>query len=85
MRVLRWKLLKLSTYYTHRSCMSKTHKNPSVVCEGCGQAKPLAKITGKYYCYDCGRKIVEEHILSQLKELEKKGIILSNEEGERGI
>ena len=57
--------------------------NANVVCEGCGRAKPLAKIAGKYYCYDCGRKVVEEHILSQLKELEKRGVILGKEEESR--
>ncbi|MEM0458274.1 MAG: hypothetical protein QXP94_06500 [Thermofilaceae archaeon] len=46
-----------------------------LVCEGCGRAKPLAKIAGKYYCYECGRRIVQEHIQEQLKELERKGII----------
>ncbi|MEM1690134.1 MAG: hypothetical protein QXG48_02735 [Thermofilaceae archaeon] len=47
----------------------------ALVCESCGRAKPLAKIAGKYYCYECGRRIVEEHIREQLKELERKGII----------
>ncbi len=46
-----------------------------VVCEICGQAKPLAKLAGRYYCYECARKVLEEHILTQLKELERRGIV----------
>lgn len=50
-------------------------KEKDLSCENCGRAKPLAKIAGKYYCYECGRKIVESHIYDQLKELERKGIL----------
>jgi tRNA(Ile2) C34 agmatinyltransferase TiaS len=44
-------------------------------CSVCGARKPLAKIGGKYYCYECGSKLVREHILLLLKELEKKGLV----------
>ncbi len=44
-------------------------------CSVCGVNKPLAKIGGRYYCYDCGSKLVKEHILSLLKELERRGVV----------
>lgn len=44
-------------------------------CSVCGAKKPLARIGGKYYCYECGSKLVREHIQSLLKELERKGLV----------
>lgn len=41
-------------------------------CSVCGAKKPLAKISGKYYCYECGSKLVKDHIFVLLKELEKR-------------
>jgi DNA-directed RNA polymerase subunit RPC12/RpoP len=43
-------------------------------CSVCGAKKPLAKISGKYYCYECGSRLVRGHISMLLKELEKKGL-----------
>lgn len=49
-----------------------------IVCDECKHAKPLAKINGRYYCYECGRKRVEEHIVLQLRDLERRGLIRLN-------
>lgn len=43
-------------------------------CSVCGAKKTLAKISGKYYCYECGSRLVRGHISMLLKELEKKGL-----------
>ncbi|MCS7105209.1 MAG: hypothetical protein NZ954_06570 [Thermofilaceae archaeon] len=48
-----------------------------IVCSVCGKATPIAKIAGKYYCFTCGNKIVKEHIVGLLKDLERKGFIQS--------
>ncbi|RLE62911.1 MAG: hypothetical protein DRJ49_02020 [Thermoprotei archaeon] len=50
-------------------------------CSICGSKDVIALIEGKYYCFKCGSKIVERHVLKQLEELERRGII-ALEEGE---
>lgn len=52
-------------------------KQERTLCSVCGKAAPLAKISGKYYCFTCGNKIVKEHIDGLLKDLERKGFIKS--------
>jgi len=47
----------------------------ALLCEECKRNKPMAKIAGKYYCYECGRKVIMEHLISQLRDLERRGII----------
>lgn len=42
-----------------------------IKCCVCGSREVLAKIGGKYYCAKCGRKVVMEHLLAQIKVLEK--------------
>jgi len=46
-----------------------------VKCAACGRQRVAAKILGKYYCYECGSRLVREHIARLLKELEKKGLV----------
>jgi len=46
-----------------------------VKCAACGRERVAAKILGKYYCYECGSKLVKEHIARLLKGLEKRGLV----------
>lgn len=48
-------------------------------CSVCGREEVLAKIAGKHYCYECGSKLVKEFILSQVRELERRGIVVRSE------
>ncbi len=49
-------------------------------CSACGKEGATAKIGGKYYCYSCGSRVVKEHVLRSLKELERKGLAVSIEQ-----
>lgn len=49
-------------------------------CSACGKEGATAKIGGKYYCYSCGSRVVKEHVLRLLKELERKGLTASIEQ-----
>lgn len=46
-----------------------------VKCSVCGSRKVAAKIKGKYYCYECGARIMMEHVDRLIKELREKGLI----------
>jgi len=46
-----------------------------VRCARCGRRNVIAKIMGKYYCYECGSRIVKEHILRVFEELRGKGLV----------
>ncbi len=46
-----------------------------VRCSACGSRKVAAKIKGKYYCYECGARIMKEHVDRLIKELKEKGLI----------
>lgn len=35
----------------------------------------MAKINGKYYCFECGAKIVNKHVKKLIEDLSKKGLI----------
>jgi len=48
----------------------------SVKCSICGSKNVIAIINGKYYCYKCGSKIVNKHVLKVLEEYSKKGLII---------
>ncbi len=51
-----------------------------VKCSVCGSKEVVALIDGKYYCFKCGSKVVEEHVLKQLREFEKRGMVSPEEE-----
>jgi len=40
----------------------------------CGSKNVVAKIMGEYYCYECGSKIVDEHLTKLMEEFKKKGL-----------
>lgn len=44
-------------------------------CSECGRRGALAKIRGKYYCYECGSRVVREHIQTLLQELRNKKLV----------
>ncbi|MCD6562449.1 MAG: hypothetical protein J7K23_00865 [Thermoproteales archaeon] len=44
-------------------------------CTLCGSPEIMAKINGKYYCFKCGSKIVNEHVRKLIEDLGKKGLI----------
>ncbi|RLE64755.1 MAG: hypothetical protein DRJ38_04965 [Thermoprotei archaeon] len=46
-----------------------------VKCSICGSREVLAKIEGKYYCFKCGAKILNEHIKRQIKRMKEEGLI----------
>ncbi|MCD6458019.1 MAG: hypothetical protein DRJ44_03800 [Thermoprotei archaeon] len=44
-------------------------------CSVCGSEKVLAKINGKYYCFKCGSKIIDQHIREQIIKMKEEGLI----------
>jgi len=47
-------------------------------CVVCGSRNIMAKIEGKYYCFNCGSKIVREKVLTQIKLWKKMDIDKNN-------
>jgi len=43
-----------------------------VRCSVCGSPNVVAKIEGKYYCYECGAKLLRENSRKMLEHLKKK-------------
>lgn len=52
---------------------NKAHSNLS--CKICGSSDIMAKISGEYYCYKCGTKIILENVRKQIEEWKKLGLI----------
>lgn len=46
-----------------------------VKCVVCGSPNVMAKINGKYYCSNCGSKIVRENVLRQIENWKRAGLI----------
>ena len=46
-----------------------------VRCSVCGSRDVLAKIEGKYYCFKCGAKILNDHLRKQVKRMREEGLI----------
>jgi len=50
-----------------------------VRCAICGSPNVMAKINGKYYCSNCGSKVVRENVLKQIESWKKAGLIPEHE------
>ena len=46
-----------------------------IKCAICGSKDVVAIINGKYYCFKCASRIVKKNVLSQLHDLEKRGVV----------
>jgi len=44
-------------------------------CKICGSSDIMAKISGEYYCYKCGSKIILENVRKQIEEWKRLGLI----------
>lgn len=54
----------------------KTLSHPNQVkCAICGSPEVMAEIEGKYYCINCGFKIVRENVLRQIENWKRAGLI----------
>jgi len=49
------------------------------VCCMCGSKRVIAVIGGKYYCFKCGSKIVQDHVLRYIDLLKERGLIVTEE------
>jgi len=45
----------------------------------CGSKRVIAVIGGKYYCFKCGSKIVQDHVLRYIDLLKERGLIVTEE------
>jgi DNA-directed RNA polymerase subunit RPC12/RpoP len=52
--------------------VARAEGNPR--CSICGSPKIYAKIEGKYYCFECGSRIILEHSTKVVKEYVQKYI-----------
>ncbi len=49
--------------------------NDEIKCSVCGSPNVMAKIRGRYYCYKCGARLMQEHVTKLLESLREKGMI----------
>jgi len=54
--------------------LSANKPRKEIRCVRCGSKNVVAKIMGEYYCYECGSKIVDEHLTKLMEEFKKKGL-----------